>query len=73
MATEIEIVEPILRDADISLTQFWGGETRKICVQISQPNPVRDPDGRPFRYIQLDRAQALAVSVALRQWAASAP
>ena len=47
---------------DVSLTRFWGGQTRGACVQVTQPRskslgPVTVSDNF-FTSVQLTRGQA---------------
>ena len=57
---------------NVTLTRFYGGEERKVCVQVTQPNPNYDTDegGPMFNYVQLTRQEAAAVALDLLDFAA---
>ena len=48
----------------VTLTRFWGGSDRKTCVQVTV-----DEGAGQFRFVQLTRAQAAALSADLLDFA----
>jgi hypothetical protein len=57
-----------------TLTRFYGGEQRGVCVQVTQPNPNYDSDagGPMFNYVQLTRDEARQLAKDLMDFAAGA-
>ncbi len=58
---------------DVSLTRFWGGQTRGSCVQVTQPRskslgPVTTAD-KFFTSVQLTRGQARRLAADLLAFA----
>ncbi len=66
MSTELH-VSPVLEEARVTLTEFWGGEDRGVCVQVTTP-PSLHPRFES-RFVQLTATEAMALSHDLREWA----
>jgi hypothetical protein len=58
-------VGPVLAEAGISLTQFWGGTDRGTCVQVTAPSSL----GVQTHIIQLTAIEAQELAVCLQRWA----
>lgn len=67
MSQEIA-VNHVLQEAEITLTQFFGGVERGVCVQVTAPSSLQ---GEPHQFVQLTATEARALSNALASWAAS--
>ena len=56
-----------------TMTRFYGGEQRGVCVQVTQPNPNPNYDSGPmFNYVQLTRDEARQLAKDLLDFAAGA-
>jgi L-alanine-DL-glutamate epimerase-like enolase superfamily enzyme len=54
----------------VSLTRFWGGDPRGVCVQVTTKK--HEPEGAEFfDSVQLTRAQAAALAADLMDFAQS--
>ena len=73
MSTEISKVDVNKDNAAISLTQFWGGDNRGLCVQLTQTNMFRTKDSafnsHFFNTVCLTKTQALELAEELLAWA----
>jgi hypothetical protein len=58
---------------DVSLTRFWGGEKRGVCVQVTAKRASSQPTGllpdTGFETVQLTKAQAAALAADLLDFA----
>ena len=71
MSTQLRDVPNCIGKNKLSQTRFWGGKTRKSCVQVTQSKPEYDTDagGDLFNYLQLTREQAKALATELMLFA----
>ena len=55
---------------DVTLTRFFGGKARGVCVQVTQPTPKNQQRSfNFFNHVQLTRAQAAALAADLMDFA----
>jgi hypothetical protein len=67
MATELKAL-----NKRTTVTRFWGGEARGVCLQLTQSGQERgsvNPQG--FGFVQLTREDAAKLAVRLMEFAVS--
>tara|TARA_B100000497_G_scaffold127671_1_gene170315 strand:+ start:4250 stop:4504 length:255 start_codon:yes stop_codon:yes gene_type:complete len=73
MSTDLRNVPNLESTRELTQTRFWGGQDRKVCVQITQkkPNGWEEPHTGTgfFNHIDLTREQAKELAVELMLFA----